>query len=182
MIINWTSRYAVIVNWIVIMILLIAFILFNWQHYRSTPENSLGSRTFVIVNSMTITMSLKVHQSHARVRLQINQSPCDSTKYVYVHEIKGVWVHLFKHFITSNLASRILSIRYPSLYSLVMVSRFILRVRSRLPVLVSLNKARLQLSVDCLCSERTALAFLQQQTWQHQRDRRSCCTVVGCLC
>ena len=38
-----------------------------------------------------------------------------------------------------------MSIRYTFLYSLVIASRLILRVRNKLPVLVSLKKARLQL-------------------------------------
>ena len=84
-------------------------------------------------------------------------------------------VHLFKHLI------RVFGLEDPEYQIPIFVQLgngvqiYLARAQQvtyRLLVLVSLHKARLQLSVECLCSERTALAFLQQQTWQHQRDRR----------
>ena len=60
------------------------------------------------------------------------------------------------------LASWILSYNHIFLCIVVMAPRFILRKRSRLPVPVSHNKARLQLPVDCLCSSGPQLQSIQR--------------------
>ena len=68
-----------------------------------------------------------------------------------------VLAEISAHLTLKRSSPRILGIRYAFVYSLVMAPRFVLRVRSRLLVLVSLNKARLSaaVSLGCLNQRRT---------------------------